>query len=274
MLGLLLMMPQGTKAGFDKKTHRRIVQRTTRLTYIYLAAHLLGSKEPTEVTEEVLKHLQAAQAMIQRAWGAGEFSRLAHASLPELEPQLRETLCTLLGEETCASLQTQSLQSLAKDQVVQVMDELGRRALTEVYRQLLLGVITELWVDYLTQMESLRVSIGLEAYGQRDPLVEYKSKASQLFQNLLKDMRSGVILRMFTYRPRNLSGMQSETRRPTPEEQLEQEPIPVPEIGDESEPSDTEPAEEMDTGQVAEDEDQSSNQAPLSRSQKRRRHRR
>ncbi len=49
------------------------------------------------------------------------------------------------------------------------MDELGRRALTEVYRQLLLGVITELWVEYLTQMEALRVSIGLEAYGAARP---------------------------------------------------------------------------------------------------------
>jgi len=39
-------------------------------------------------------------------------------------------------------------------------------------------------VEYLTQMEALRVSIGLEAYGQRDPLVQYKSKAFELFQTL------------------------------------------------------------------------------------------
>ena len=80
LLGLLLMMPQGSKAGFDKKTHRRIVQRTTRLAYIYLAAHLLGSKEPQAVTEDVLKHLQSAQQTIQRAWGAGEFA--AHGRSP------------------------------------------------------------------------------------------------------------------------------------------------------------------------------------------------
>ena len=39
-----------------------------------------------------------------------------------------------------------------------------------------------LWVDYLTQVEALRVSIGLEAYAQRDPLVQYKGKASEMFQ--------------------------------------------------------------------------------------------
>jgi len=276
MLGLLLMMPQGTKAAFDKKTHRRIVQRTTRLTYIYLAAHLLGSKDPGDVTEDVLKHLQSAQGTIQRAWGAGEFSRLAGARLRDLEPQLRETLCTLLGQETCTTLQTQPLQSLAKEQIIQVMDELGRRALTEVYRQLLLGVITELWVDYLTQMEALRVSIGLEAYGQRDPLVEYKSKASELFQNLLKDMRSGVITRMFTYRPRNLEAMQSEARRQVSAEELDGEVSNAQAGGDGGEGTEEGHVEGMEPEAEPEEEQEvvSASQTPLSRSQKRRRHRR
>ena len=54
MLGLLLMMPQGTRASFDKKTHRRVLQRTTRLTYIYLAARLLEKRAPEDITEDVL----------------------------------------------------------------------------------------------------------------------------------------------------------------------------------------------------------------------------
>jgi preprotein translocase subunit SecA len=78
---------------------------------------------------------------------------------------------------------------------------------------LLLSIITELWVEYLTQMEALRVSIGLEAYAQRDPLVQYKNKAFELFQNLLKDMRLGVISRMFTFRPRDLSRVQAAVTR-------------------------------------------------------------
>jgi preprotein translocase subunit SecA len=268
------MMPQGTKAAFDKKTHKRILQRTTRLTYIYLAAHLLGSKDPREITEDVLKHLQAAQGTIQRAWGAGEFSRLAGARLPDLEPQLRETLCNLLGEETCTRLQVQALQSLDREQTIQVMDELGRRALTEIYRQLLLGVITELWVDYLTQMEALRVSIGLEAYGQRDPLVQYKSKASELFQNLLKDMRSGVISRMFIYRPRNMSAVQSEVLRQAQGEDLEAETASIPTGGDGGEPAEEGQPEGMEAEYIEQEEAvPNPNQAQLSRSQKRRRHR-
>jgi preprotein translocase subunit SecA len=82
---------------------------------------------------------------------------------------------------------------------------LGRRVLSELYRQLLLGVVSELWVDYLTRVEALRVSIGLEAYAQRDPLVQYKSQATEMFSNLIASVRSGVISRMFTYRPRQVA---------------------------------------------------------------------
>ncbi len=91
--------------------------------------------------------------------------------------------------------------------------ELGRQAITEVYRQLLLGVISELWVEYLTQMEALRVSIGLEAYAQRDPLVQYKSRAFEMFRKLLSDMRIGVVTRMFTFSPRDLRAVQTEVKR-------------------------------------------------------------
>jgi len=213
LLSLLLMMPQGARSSFDKKTHRRVMQRTTRLTYIYFAAQLLKNREPEQITEDVLKHLETAQENMRRAWGAGEFSRLANARLTELDGRAQNAIRLTLDEETCRFLESAPLQSLDRAQALQVVDTLGRRSLSEMYRQLLLGVIGELWMDYLTQMEALRVSIGLEAYGQRDPLVQYKSKASELFQDLLSAMRFGVINRMFTYRPRDLSSVQSEYKR-------------------------------------------------------------
>jgi preprotein translocase subunit SecA len=275
MLALLLMMPQGTKATFDKKTHRRVLERTTRLTYIYLAAKLLETRTPQEIATDVLKHLQSAQEAIRRAWGANEFARIAGTTLQGLDPGLQHSLRALLGEQTWASMQSQTLQSLGREQILSVMDELGRRALTEVYRQLLLGVITELWVDYLTQMEALRVSIGLEAYGQRDPLVQYKSKAFELFQNLLKDMRSGVISRMFIYRPRNISSVQSEVKRPAGEEELDlQGEVSLPGgDGDEALENSSSNGLELEAEAVDETLQEGTTEQQLSRSQKRRRHR-
>jgi preprotein translocase subunit SecA len=60
-------------------------------------------------------------------------------------------------------------------------------------------------VDYLTRVEALRVSVGLEAYAQSDPLVKYKSQASEMFQGLLGDIRAAVISRIFLYQPRAVS---------------------------------------------------------------------
>ena len=99
---------------------------------------------------------------------------------------------------------------LKGDDKYQVVELLGRQSLTEIYRQVLVSVITELWVDYLTQMEALRISIGLEAYAQRDPLVQYKNRAFALFQELLSNMRLAVVSRMFAYRPRDTAMQQTD----------------------------------------------------------------
>jgi preprotein translocase subunit SecA len=158
--------------------------------------------------------------------------RLANSSLSDLDDQTRRGLEAVLGDELSLQVDNKPLHTVTGPRRDQVVDELGRRALTEIYRQLILGVVTELWVDYLTQMEALRVAIGLEAYAQRDPLVQYKSRAFGLFQDLLSNMRLGVVTRMFTYRPRDLGSVQASTRLETPQleirpEETEPEENPV-----------------------------------------------
>ena len=50
-------------------------------------------------------------------------------------------------------------------------------------------------------MEALRISIGMEAYAQLDPLVQYKSRSTDAFKDLFADIRMGVISRMFRLQP-------------------------------------------------------------------------
>ena len=50
-------------------------------------------------------------------------------------------------------------------------------------------------------MEDLRQGIGLEAFGQRDPLIEYKRRAYQMFQQLSEDIRQAIISRVFALEP-------------------------------------------------------------------------
>ena len=49
----------------------------------------------------------------------------------------------------------------------------------------MLAVIDRLWVEHLTAMDDLREGVGLQAYGQRDPLVVYKTEGYRMFQQLL-----------------------------------------------------------------------------------------
>jgi len=171
---LLGLLAQGTSTFFDAKTHRQIRQVFTRLHYVYLAGEMLCNTDNQALEEEVLDHLQKAQQAQRRAWGESERIRL--------------------GENAPAI----------------PAEELGHSIQTQIYRQVLLGAITELWVDYLTRVEALRVSVGLEAYAQADPLVKYKSQASEMFQDLLGDIRAAVISRIFLYQPRALMA-QTET---------------------------------------------------------------
>jgi preprotein translocase subunit SecA len=205
LANLLLQMRQGARATFDKRTHRRVWERTTRLTYVYAAAHALDNREPEEITNEVLEHLEGAQLAMRLAWGQAEWLRLGSTRPAELDESTRQGLRNTLGESQYTAVENQPLQELQSETRVKAINELGRQSLTEVYRQLLLSVISELWVEYLTSMEALRVSIGLEAYAQRDPLVQYKNKAFEMFQELLENMRLAVVNRMFTFRPRELS---------------------------------------------------------------------
>jgi preprotein translocase subunit SecA len=59
-------------------------------------------------------------------------------------------------------------------------------------KSILLQILDQAWKDHLLQLDHLRQGIGLRAYGQRDPLNEYKREAFELFETLLRDLREQV----------------------------------------------------------------------------------
>jgi len=213
LLDLMVAIPEGRRAAFDKKNHRRVWVRTNRLTYIYNAARLIEDQDPEDVAEDVLEHLENGQTTIRYEWGKNEFDRMSDIRPIDIGPDVRLGLQRVLGEEVFSSIEMKPLSTLDEKYKKLVINELGRQGLTKVYRQLLLQVISNLWVEYLTQVEALRVSIGLEAYAQRDPLVQYKTKAFEMFQNLLSDMRISVVTRMFTFRTQERSSLQANITR-------------------------------------------------------------
>ena len=197
----LISMAFGTVTGFDQKTHRKVSMRTQRLNYYFAAADTTSDWTVADLKTDIIAHLGLAMTMLRQLWGEAEFRRLAGSKVSELPPQLRTlldadpTLAAALPAATALS----DLSGPARDAAVEV---LGQSTLMQLLRQIMLQVIGGLWVEYLTSVEALRTSIGLEAYAQRDPLVAYKSKASEMFEQLTFNIRSGIVARAYTYRPR------------------------------------------------------------------------
>jgi preprotein translocase subunit SecA len=70
-------------------------------------------------------------------------------------------------------------------------------ALKSLERFTILSAIDKLWQEHLYGMDSLRNSIGLRAYGQRDPLIEYKAEAFKIFEELMVNIKTEVCHNIF-----------------------------------------------------------------------------
>jgi len=87
--------------------------------------------------------------------------------------------------------------------------DLGPDIMRQIERSLLLQAIDRYWKEHLSQLDHLRQVIQLRAYGQRDPLNEYKTEAFTMFENMLDETRDNVVML--------LSHIEIQTEQPVPE---------------------------------------------------------
>ncbi len=118
-------------------------------------------------------------------------------TLRELEPAVYQDLLRFLGSSIAQEASQTRVRDLDSRSQALLSVHLGRRIMSRVQRRVLLDAISRLWIDYLTDIDDLRRGIGLEAYGQRDPLVEYKRKAYELFEQLTENIRRTVVRSLF-----------------------------------------------------------------------------
>ncbi len=76
-------------------------------------------------------------------------------------------------------------------------EELGAGQMRTIEKLVLLRTIDEIWVDHISAMEYLRGSVRLRAYGQRDPLAEYKVEGQRMFAQLLDSVKAQVVDAIF-----------------------------------------------------------------------------
>ena len=81
----------------------------------------------------------------------------------------------------------------AKEYYRQREEELGGEQLRGLERYVILRVVDEKWMDHLDAMDQLREGIGLRAYGQKDPLVEYKLESVDMFNNMIASIQEDVV---------------------------------------------------------------------------------
>ena len=70
----------------------------------------------------------------------------------------------------------------------------------EIERVILLKVIDRKWMDHIDDMDQLRQGIGLAAYGQRDPLVEYKMSGYEMFDEMTQNIKEETVRLLFHVR--------------------------------------------------------------------------
>ncbi|MGI8915992.1 MAG: preprotein translocase subunit SecA [Chloroflexota bacterium] len=85
----------------------------------------------------------------------------------------------------------------------------------EFERQVVLGSVDTLWVEHLTGMDDLREGIGLRAFGQRDPLVEYKREAHEQWERFVTAINAQIVQNIFRL------GLRIELVPPSPQTQTE-----------------------------------------------------
>jgi preprotein translocase subunit SecA len=126
--------------------------------------------------------------------------------LADLEPEQLAELST--GEiKTFLHEQARIAYDIKEAQVDQAKPGLMRQA----ERFFTLQQIDTLWREHLQQMDALRESVGLRGYGQKDPLIEYKSEGYELFLEMMTNIRRNVVYSLFQFDPQPQPMVQATT---------------------------------------------------------------
>jgi preprotein translocase subunit SecA len=146
-----------------------------------------------EVIAEMVARAIPENAMPEQ-WDAetlqADVKRLLNLDLPVAEWAKEEGI-----DETTIR---ERLEEAADRTIAQKAANMGSETLRAIEKQVLLGILDHVWKEHLLQLDYLRQGIGLRAYGQRDPLNEYKSEAFTLFQTMLRDLRERMTSVMAT----------------------------------------------------------------------------
>ena len=149
----------------------------------------------TEYVENITDKFASSDLHVDD-WDINGLALTLHNEIPQME---------VPSEEECRKMHQKELKHLLKERAVKAYEAKEAEfpeaeQLREVERVVLLKVIDARWMDHIDDMEQLRQGIGLQAYGQRDPLVEYKMTGYDMFGAMTNAIAETTIRTLFHIR--------------------------------------------------------------------------
>ena len=128
-------------------------------------------------------------------WDLNELNQLLIPIIP-LKPVMPEDVRGIQANELKHRLKEQAVKAYEMKEAEFPEPE----AVRELERMVLLKVIDRKWMDHIDDMDQLRQGIGLQAYGQRDPLVEYKMSGYDMFDGMIANIQEDTVRLLFHVR--------------------------------------------------------------------------
>ena len=147
------------------------------------------------------------------------------------EPFMQDVVTTfgITKLDTLDSLETSSKKSIKTEDVAteltekahqkyaQKEQEFGENVLRELERVVMLKIVDERWMDHIDAMDELKDGIGLRAYGQKDPVVQYRIEGFDMFDQMIEDIQLNVVKVLMNARKREGAPTRHESVRITGE---------------------------------------------------------
>lgn len=121
-------------------------------------------------------------------WDLAAILQAAEQSFLPNHKLTKEKLASMEADEVREYLEEEALKAYQARE-----EQLGEETLRELERLVLLKVVDAKWMDHLDAMDQLRQGIYLRAYGQRDPLTEYKFEAYDMFNQMIEEIQQETV---------------------------------------------------------------------------------
>ncbi len=192
--------------GFHFDIRKRLVEfddvaNQQREIVYKLRRRILDSSDVKEEVLEKLKHQIEKTMLLSTSEVDSEidYERLV-VGLAEIVP-FDDVSIKRITSEVKKVESKEEVQKFLEDVLMDVYTkrekDLGDKTMREMERYAYLGAIDHLWMDHIDHIDDLREGVNLRGYGQRDPLIEFKNEAYQLFENLIDKVDEELSRRIF-----------------------------------------------------------------------------